>query len=612
MGGFSILTDLNSNQQEAVAFWGTPLLVLAGAGSGKTRVLTYRVAWLIKEKGISPENILLQTFTNKAAAEMRERVVDLVGVEPGFAGTFHSFCAKVLRKYGYAINIPPGFVIYDTSDSLDLLKQVIETLGFGKSFKPSSVLGIISSAKNELIGPLQYAELASGEWQKKIALAYIEYQRQLKECAALDFDDLLFTTVNLLKQPGVIDSLRLNIQYVLVDEWQDTNRAQYEIVKSIVGSRGNLTVVGDASQSVYSWRGANYRNISYLKNDFPDITVINLEQNYRSTQVILDAAYGVINKNTSHPILKLWTNNSIGEKIKLYTARSEMDEASFIASEIKNLISKGHSYLDIAILYRINAQSRAMEEAFLHEGIPYVLVGGVRFYDRREVKDVLSYLKILTNPKDLVSIKRAENLGKRRYVKFQEFREKNFDSQNTTIVILDALLSATNYLDLYDKDDEENIGRLENVKELRSVASEFPSLIEFLEQVALAEATQTSKGKLVGEELKGAVSLMTAHSAKGLEFPIVFIIGLEEGLFPHSRSFNSFEELEEERRLAYVGITRAKKLLYLTLASRRLLFGQSSTSLPSRFLNEIPESLLENTHTSYFLNKDFSSFQDDF
>src|SRR3989344_1399778 len=604
-----ILSDLNPHQQEAVTHWGTPLLVLAGAGSGKTRVLTHRAAWLISSKDVDSSSILMLTFTNKAAGEMRERITSLIGKPPGFAGTFHSFCARILRKYGETIGISPDFLIYDTTDQLDAIKDIVNRLGLEKTCKPGALLSVISGAKNELVSASEFSAYARGDWQRRAAIVFLEYQRLLKDNLSLDFDDLLVQTVALLNNPGVLSKLARNFAYILVDEWQDTNKAQYHIVKKLAQANGEcLTVVGDASQSIYSWRGADYRNITYLKNDFENLAVINLEQNYRSTQIILDAAYQLINRNTSHPILKLWTQNAGGERIKLYQARSEMDEASFVVRETKNLVANGYDYSDIAVLYRINAQSRALEEAFLHMGVPYRLFGGVRFYDRREIKDVLSFLRLVVNPTDTVSLKRAQGLGKRRFSAFQLTQEDLKKGGRITLEILDLVFEKTCYLELYDKDNPEDQARIENIKELRSVATEFPKLNDFLEQVALVETAQNSKGALsLNLNSQGAATLMTAHAAKGLEFPVVFIVGLEEGLFPHSRALTNQEELEEERRLVYVGVTRAKKQLYLTYAGRRMIFGQSGSSYPSRFLSEISESLIENTNSSYWLNNDFSS-----
>lgn len=597
-----ILADLNPQQQEAVTHWGTPLLVLAGAGSGKTRVLTHRAAWLIQEKEVSGENILLLTFTNKAAGEMKLRVRRLLDSKTGvaghpWAGTFHSFCAKILREKGYVIGIKPVFVIYDTGDQLDAVKGILSRFGIEKVVKATSVLSSISQAKNELITPAEYESFSYGERQRRLAEIYFEYQKVLLENNALDFDDLLVYMVKLFfEAEDVLEECRERFGYILVDEWQDTNKAQYQIVKSLAVGSGNLTAVGDFSQAIYTWRGANYRNLIYLKEDFPTLNTINLEQNYRSTQVILDAAYDVINKNRTHPILKLWTANSGGQLVKVYQARSELDEASFVAGEIKGLAQEGYKWSDFAVLYRINAQSRTLEEAFLHQGIPYVLVGGVRFYDRKEIKDVISYLRVIVNSSDQVARRRAEKLGKRRLEKFERFKENGQVEGKTTIELLDGVIEATGYLELYDPNVAEDLARIENIKELRSVAAEFPSLIEFLEQMTLVETAQNSRGVLQSKEGADAVTLMTAHAAKGLEFSVVFMIGLEEGIFPHSRSFESIEELEEERRLAYVGMTRAKKILYLTFASKRMIFGQTGTSSPSRFLSDISPHLVENVY----------------
>lgn len=637
-----ILSGLNKAQQEAVTHWGTPLLILAGAGSGKTRALTHRAAWIIQNKGINPEQILMITFTNKASNEMKERITKLLSYKAiknnnlvtsnlitslPFAGTFHSFCARILRKYGGILGISPGFVIYDETDAIDILKDTIANLGFVNSVKPNTARVIISEAKNELISSLEYDLYARGEFQRKVAQIYFEYQKTLKKNDALDFDDLLLETVKLLKNhKDVLDRLRNTYKYILVDEWQDTNKAQYEIVKLLVLRDRNLTVVGDAAQSVYMWRGADYRNINYLQRDFPDLKTINLEQNYRSTQTILDAAYGVIKNNKNHPILKLWTDNSQGEKIKLYQARSELDEAEFIVNQVNQLIRESSktvtTYSDCAILYRTNAQSRVIEEALLHAGIPYVLFGGVRFYERKEVKDVLAYLRILVNANDTVSFKRAEKLGKGRLAKLLNFIKEhiridsgsiwvNADS-TTTLELLDKVLEETRYLELYDPKSEEDIARLENIKELRSVATEFPNPYEFLEQVTLMESVQIGKDAarpLTPESSSGGrVTLMTLHAAKGLEFKVIFIAGAEEGLFPHSRALMDLEELEEERRLAYVGITRAKERLYLTYASKRLIFGTRGSNLPSRFLSEIPEHLLEAEFSRPVKRFDFLDF----
>ena len=963
-----LLKDLNPQQQEAVTHKKGPLLVLAGAGSGKTRVLTYRAVYMIMEKLANPEEILLLTFTNKAADEMKKRISSLVSETPGFAGTFHSFCARILRIDGPAIGIDRNFLIYDSRDTKDAIKSIIDELDIDDSTNPGYAAAVISDAKSQMISPLEYGEIAKGDKQEAIFKIYVNYQRYLKEANALDFDDLLLKAVELFdSSKDILNKWQYRLPYVFVDEWQDTNKIQYKLTRQIVGENRNITAVGDASQcvtpdtliqtskgvvridkikqgcdvlaasgrgqkgyfkvnrvfkrkykgnlikiitkkdkvirttpnhilfakltptddlyhvylmyrkdkgyriglakgkragnkrrgrlstvgistrgnqeaadkmwilktcndkaeanyweyfyafkygiptlvfdtagrkmvfnqdminslfseintvkrveklmkeldidpryphhrpkgisgrksddrqiihlkffddkrisqknpwsmhrialnttdkklkqivkqsgfhtrpgrrdtwsteicrlsykeivtiakklskeageidisyeafilegaskfyyhpashlhphmiipilengnlnedeiksvaseyyegyvydleinnvhnyiannivvhnSIYGWRGADYRNINYLMRDYNDIKVINLERNYRSTQNILDAANSIIKKNASHPVLSLWTDKDKGEKIKLYRAQNEHDEASFIVNTIDEMITKGFEFHDFAVLYRTNAQSRVIEEAMLHQGIPYTLVGGVKFYQRKEIKDVLGYLRLLINPKDKVSERRVISLGKQRFNKFTEHREKIKDiHKHTTLQLLDGVIKITNYLDKYKRDTEENMTRKENIKELRSVATEFPDLETFLENVALVEAEQDDSGKLVLErDFLGKVTLMTLHAAKGLEFPIVFIIGMEEGLFPHSRSLYDIGELEEERRLAYVGITRSKEHLFITYAGRRLYFGQRTSNPPSRFIIDIPEELLENADRS--------------
>lgn len=598
----TFLDHLNNYQKKAVLHQEGPAIILAGAGSGKTRVLTYRVGYLIAHSHIDPSNILCLTFTNKAANEMKERIHiliadghDIARSSQPFAGTFHAFCAKILRLHGHYIGISPSFLIYDTQDQKDAVKLVMGELGISeKQFHPGSVLGTISEAKNELIGPLDYPTIARGHFQETVARIYLRYQAILKEHSALDFDDLLLEVVRLFREfPKVLDIYQERFRHLLVDEYQDTNQAQYAITKALAQKYRNICVVGDAAQSIYAWRGADYKNIMRFKDDFPDAKILNLEQNYRSTQTILTTAYSVISKNTSHPILKLWTENDLGEKVVLYGARNEHDEASYIVRQIREL-SEIYNFEDFAILYRTNAQSRNVEEALLHEGIPYILVGGVRFYERREIKDVLSYLRLLVNPKDMVAYKRIEKLGKARLSHFLDFQQayESKKNQPLTLDVLDQLLSITGYLDLYDKENPEDLTRLENIKELRSVAMEFPDLTLFLENVALVEQEYYPDHPTSNGEKKAAATLMTLHAAKGLEFPVVFMIGMEEGLFPHSRSLMEYQDLEEERRLCYVGITRAKQRLYLTYANRRLFFGQRTSNMLSRFIADIPESAL--------------------
>ena len=577
-----------------------PILILAGAGSGKTRVLTYKVAYLSLFKKIDPANILLLTFTNKAAGEMKERVSRLMVYQKGFvhppyAGTFHSFCAKFLRKEGKYIGLPVNYIIYDQQDQLDVVKDCMMKLNISpKNFHPSAILNTISEAKNELITEAEYPKYARGHFQETVAQIYSLYQKTLKNNYALDFDDLLIVVVDTLKNyPEILEKYQDIFRYVLIDEYQDTNRAQYTLSKLLAGKYRNICVVGDASQSIYSWRGADYRNLVNFQKDYPDLKVFYLEENYRSTQKILNGAFSVISKNSTHPILSLWTKNGEGDRINIYQARNEQDEASFIARElVKEVRNKTQQYHDFAVLYRTNAQSRVVEEVFLHLGIPYVLVGGVRFYERKEIKDVLSMLRFISNDKDSVSFKRITKLGKGRLNKFIQYSKVVDSSKLTTLEILDSVVEKTGYLEMYDDKNEEDLARLENIKELRSVASEFTDLSQFLENVALVEQEYFPDKTINYKGAKDAVSLMTLHAAKGLEFNSVFMVGMEEGIFPHSRSLLDRSAIEEERRLCYVGITRAKKKLYLTYATRRLFFGLRSENIVSRFICDIPEELL--------------------
>lgn len=624
----NLLKDLNPIQQSAVKATEGPTLILAGAGSGKTRVLTYKVAYLISEKKVPPENILTVTFTNKASGEMIERIKKLLDHEPlttnhqPIMGTFHSVCARILRKEGHNIGLSPGFSIYDEADALDAVKEAMSNLNIATlKTNPSAVRNTISSAKNELISELEYPQYARGYFQETVAKIYLEYQKILRQNQALDFDDLLMTTIQLfLTQPIILAHYQNQFKYILVDEYQDTNSAQYQLIKLLAKRYRNLCVVGDASQAIYGFRGADFRNIVNFKTDYPEAKVFNLEQNYRSTQTILDAAHAVISENKLHPILKLWTDKKEGVKIKLFEGRTEVEEALFIIDEIKKMTlnSKLFTLNSFAILYRTNAQSRSLEEAFLKSGVPYKLVGGVQFYQRKEIKDVLAYLKLVQNPSDSISKKRIEKIGKGRTQKFyellstvipirQEAGEESQDKKSgdlsatpqddkfTTLEILDRILSSTGYLAYLDDGSEQGKLRIENVKELRSVAEEFPDLVKFLENVALVQENQLPdhKPSAIRNEQSDAVTLMTLHASKGLEFPVVFIVGMEEGLFPHSRSMLDPNEMEEERRLAYVGITRAKDRLYLTFTRSRLYFGTRSNNLVSRFIASIPEKLME-------------------
>ncbi len=669
-----LLDDLNPIQQKAVKQTNGPILILAGAGSGKTRVLTYKVAYLIEQKITEPSHILCITFTNKAAQEMKERILSLiVNRQSSIAGqtndkrqttndlpimgTFHSICSRILRRDGGKIGLDPGFSIYDESDALDAVKEAMAIVGLAgnKKISPYAVRKVISESKNNLISEMEYPNYARGFFQENCAKVYLEYQKILRRNQAVDFDDLLILVIKLFRtDEQTLSKYQQFFRYILVDEYQDTNYSQYQIVKMLAARYRNLSVVGDASQSIYSFRGADYRNIVNFKKDYAEAKVFNLEQNYRSTQTILDAATQVISHNKSHPVLKLWTENLKGEKITLYEARSEVDEANFIVEEIvrssqfmvrgkKQKSDEPTNQLTLnsyAILYRTNAQSRTFEEAFLKAGIPYRLVGGVQFYERKEIKDILAYLRLVANPKDSVSAKRIEKVGKTRAKKFYEFiqtvtsspesisenviakqdhggviarsettsqsrlktesenqdRDANArDDKPSTIDLLDDILRVTDYYEYLDDGTEIGKGRIENVKELKTVAGLFPNLIAFLENVALIQDKQmpSDEPRTNNREPSDAVTLMTIHTAKGLEYDIVFLVGLEEGLFPHSRSILDPSQMEEERRLAYVGITRARHKLFLSYARSRFYFGTRSNNLPSRFLANIPESLLD-------------------
>jgi DNA helicase II / ATP-dependent DNA helicase PcrA len=617
-----LLKQLNPKQQEAVLQTEGSMIILAGAGSGKTRVLTHKVLYLMTEKKITSESILMITFTNKAATEMKERMQKFHQGSMPWISTFHSLCAKLLRIEGTQIGLSPRFIIYDTQDQLDAIKQAMKQLNIAiKDVKPRSVQTTISGAKNELIDATDYQTIARGNFQETIAKIYPIYQKILQENDAVDFDDLLLQTITLFrKNKQILQIYQKRFQYILVDEYQDTNRAQYLLTKFLAGHWGNICVVGDFSQSIYSWRGADYRNLMKFTTDFPAVKTFALAQNYRSTQKILDAATAVITKNKSHPVLELWTENPMGDAISLFEARNEQEEADFIIRRIATINLT--SLTDVAVLYRTNAQSRVLEEALLHHAVPYVLVGGTRFYERKEIKDVLCYLRLLNNPNDSISYQRAEKIGKRRLIRFLAFQQgflleqkeqKNEKSKEwlaegesqtedkVTIDFLDEVLQATQYLELYDEKIEEERARLENIKELRSVAISFPDLTDFLENVALVEQEYSSEKQKQGEK-KNAITLMTLHAAKGLEFPIVFMIGMEEGLFPHSRTLMERDELEEERRLCYVGMTRAKKKLFLTYARRRLFFGQRTTNVVSRFVSELPKEIIKQDNGAIILN----------
>ncbi|MFI9153894.1 DNA helicase PcrA [Streptomyces sp. NPDC053367] len=655
----ALLEGLNENQRAAVVHSGTPLLIVAGAGSGKTRVLTHRIAHLLAERNVHPGQILAITFTNKAAGEMKERVEQLVGPRANgmWVMTFHSACVRILRRESKKLGFTSSFSIYDAADSKRLMALVCRDLDLDpKRFPPKSFSAKISNLKNELIDEEDFAAQASDGFEKTLAQAYALYQSRLREANALDFDDLIMTTVNLLRAfPDVAEHYRRRFRHVLVDEYQDTNHAQYALVRELVGTSehpvdvppgeydvppAELCVVGDADQSIYAFRGATIRNILQFEEDYPDATTILLEQNYRSTQTILSAANAVIERNESRRPKNLWTNAGAGARITGYVADTEHDEAQFVADEIDRLTDAGDAKAgDVAVFYRTNAQSRVFEEVFIRVGLPYKVVGGVRFYERKEVRDVLAYLRVLANPEDSVPLRRIINvpkrgigeraeamidaLAQREKISFPQALKrvdeaygmaarstnavKRFNTlmeELRTIVesgagpatVLEAVLERTGYLaELQASTDPQDETRIENLQELAAVALEFEQeseegasggLAAFLERVALVADSDQIPDE--DEEGSGVITLMTLHTAKGLEFPVVFLTGMEDGVFPHMRALGQTKELEEERRLAYVGITRARERLYLTRAAMRSAWGQPSYNPPSRFLEEIP------------------------
>ena len=637
----SLLTGLNKEQQQAVQHTEGPLLILAGAGSGKTKVLTVRIAHLLAQ-GVNPYEILAITFTNKAAKEMKSRVEGLVGDVANriWLSTFHSFCAKFLRfELDNFLGYNSNFTIYDTSDSQAVIKAALKALNLDDKYYPvGAMLAAISDAKNKLLFASDFRKQAKDFYQQKVADVYEYYERELRKNNALDFDDLLLVAVKLLQSnKAVLDKYSKRFRYVMIDEYQDTNHAQYLLAKLLASHWKNIAVVGDADQSIYAWRGADIQNILDFEKDYPNCTSIKLEQNYRSTKIILDAANAVIENNEGRPKKNLWTDKTEGAKIQHFTAQSEHEEAAFIGDTIaKKHDIHGVPYGDMAILYRTNAQSRVLEEALIKRALPYTMVGGTKFYDRKEIKDVLAYLRVLYNPFDDLSLLRIINVPKRSIgattvAKLQDYARANGTSlfmtltqlhlvdsikgktkekleefgiliftlvaemeDRTVLDILESILDRTGYLaQLEESTDPQDQARAENIGELLSVAKDFqdtnPSgtVEDFLEQVALVNDVDSF------EQEESKVTLMTLHAAKGLEFPIVFLGGLEEGLFPHSRTLMNPEEIEEERRLAYVGITRAEKELYISNATTRTVFGRTSSYLPSRFIDEIPEELVD-------------------
>jgi len=595
-----IFSGLNEFQKEAVIYQGSPLLILAGAGSGKTRVLTHRAAYFVQQKLASPSEILLLTFTNKAAGEMKQRMSQLLNDQKSdnlFAGTFHSFGCRALRIYGKYLGISSDFVIYDSDDQENLVRSILSEMGLTtKEFKPSSVLYFIEAAKNSYFTPEIIKSQAHGFWEITAAKIYTKYQSRLLQYQALDFNDLLFKTVELFQQfPEVLNKFWQKYHYILVDEYQDTNQIQYLLTKLLAQKYRQITAVGDASQSIYGWRGADYKNLSSFTVDFADAKIINLEQNYRSTQNILDAANSVISKNTSHPVLKLFTKKISPAKIKIFEANSEIAEADYLSQKIKELHDSLHfAYKEIAVLYRMNAQSRAIEESFLRNSIPYVLIGGLRFYDRAEIKDIIAMLRVASNSKDILSAARVEKtLGKRRKIIFDQHLDNLDIKKLTSLQILESLVINSGYLSKYNPQEEDDQKKIENIKELKSVAATYPKINDFLENIALVQQEYSLQEKNKKKENRDGVRLMTLHSSKGLEFETVFLVGFEEGILPHSRSMINDNDIEEERRLCYVGITRAKELLFITYTTRRLFFGKSSLNEASRFLYDIPGNLIE-------------------
>lgn len=637
----SLLTGLNKEQQQAVQHTEGPLLILAGAGSGKTKVLTVRIAHLLAQ-GVNPYEILAITFTNKAAKEMKSRVEGLVGdiANRIWLSTFHSFCAKFLRfELDNFLGYNSNFTIYDTSDSQAVIKAALKALNLDDKYYPvDAMIGAISDAKNKLLFASDFRKQARDFYQQKVADVYEYYERELRKNNALDFDDLLLVAVKLLQSnEAVLDKYSKRFRYVMIDEYQDTNHAQYLLAKLLASYWKNIAVVGDADQSIYAWRGADIQNILDFEKDYPNCTSIKLEQNYRSTKIILDAANAVIENNEGRPKKNLWTDKTEGAKIQHFTAQSEHEEAAFIGDTIaKKHDIHGVPYGDMAILYRTNAQSRVLEEALIKRALPYTMVGGTKFYDRKEIKDVLAYLRVLYNPFDDLSLLRIINVPKRSIgattvAKLQDYARANGTSlfmtltqlhlvdtikgktkekleefgiliftlvaemeDKTVLDILESILDRTGYLaQLEESTDPQDQARAENIGELLSVAKDFQdtnptgTVEDFLEQVALVNDVDSF------EQEESKVTLMTLHAAKGLEFPIVFLGGLEEGLFPHSRTLMNPEEIEEERRLAYVGITRAEKELYISNATTRTVFGRTSSYLPSRFIDEIPEELVD-------------------
>jgi DNA helicase-2/ATP-dependent DNA helicase PcrA len=638
-----LLSTLNPVQREAVLHADGPVLIVAGAGSGKTRILTHRMAYLIREMGVSPFAILAITFTNRAANEMAERVEALLGerVAKGmWVLTFHSSCVRILRREHHRLGLPASFSIYDESDTQRVVSMCLKEANLDvKRFPPRGVAAVIGKAKDHLISPEEFADQASNWYERSVADVYRAYQRRLQAAGALDFDDIIVRTVNLFRsQPEVLEHYQERFTHILIDEYQDTNRAQYHLVNLLASKHRNLCVVGDADQGVYSWRGATIQNLLEFEKDYPDAAVFVLEQNYRSTQNILSVANALIEHNLERKPKSLWTEAPGGEMVVRVRANDEHDEAWFVAEEITRLTDEGpYRYGDVAVFYRTNAQSRVLEDVLSRAGLPYRVVGGVRFYERREVKDIIAYLRLLVNPADVVSARRVVGAPKRGigeatvaalegfardeeitflesarrveeidvlgsrargavagFVRLIDSLRALVEDGTSVSGLVEAAYTESGYMaELEAERTVEAEGRVENLKELVGVAAEFEArseeagLADFLEQIALV----TDQDEY--EDAESTVTLMTLHTAKGLEFPAVFVVGMEDGVFPHYRSMGDPSQLEEERRLAYVGITRARERLYLTHAWSRNLWGGSSFNPPSRFLGEIPEAFVK-------------------
>ena len=615
-----MLKNLNPRQKQAVEIINGPLLILAGPGSGKTKVLTHKIAYLI-HKGINPKNILAVTFTNKAAEEMRERVVKLVSKQyampftpldamrlTGFIGTFHAFCLKILRKEIKNLGYKTSFIIYDEADQLSLIKNIVKELEIDKEqFKPAIFSSKISSLKNELIGWQSFNGSAGNFFEKTIAKVYEKYQKYLEKNNALDFDDLIMLSVKILaKFPEILKKYQEKYKYILVDEYQDTNTSQYVLINLLAKKYKNVCVVGDDAQSIYGFRGADFRNVLNFEKDYPEAKVVILDQNYRSTQNILDVAHNIIAKNIYQKEKKLWTENPAGEQIIVAEAATEADEAEFIIEEIEKIQKEKNLNLnDFTVLYRTNAQSRAFEEGLIKHNLPYKIIGAIKFYERKEIKDILTFLKLIAYPQDSISLERILKIVPKKIAGKIVEEIQNFSKNKSLTDILKFILEKINYKKYLEKNYNKNLrweripeyeARWQNVLELFSVIKKYDKIEKFLEAAALLSGEDEPafvplSGTTAGK--KNLINLMTIHAVKGLEFPVVFITGCEEGIFPHGRSLLNAAELEEERRLAYVGITRAKKLLYLTFAQKRTLYGSVQANPPSRFLSDIPENLIK-------------------